>query len=169
VLRQGQTFAYVVGVLALAAISGCSSSGATTGLAHCLVGKWTELAETIVTTDNGAPVFLKGHGRVLDFSADGYETVNYNSATPLTGTVGGKTYVDIERGTIGYRVVAHDGILTFSDDDFSHFHESVTLSGVSVRATPTRSPPVHYTCGGDDQTQNGNAGTGALFRRMDAP
>jgi hypothetical protein len=149
-------------------MGGCSSGAPPATVAPCLIGRWSELGETIVASDHGAPVFLKGRGRVLDFSADGYETVDDNGATPLTGRRGGKPYRDRQRGTIRYRVSTHDGTLTFSDDDFSHFHESVTPGGVPVTATPTDSPPVRYTCGADDQAQTGNAGTVALFKRITA-
>jgi hypothetical protein len=155
-------------VLVLVALSGCSSGTTSAGLDRCLIGKWTELGETIVTTDDGSPVFLKGHGRVLDFATDGYETVNYNSASPLTGIVGGQPYVDIQRGTIRYRVTTQDGIMTFSDDDFSHFHQSVTIGGVPVASHTTDASPVQYTCSGNDQTQTNNAGTGGLFKRAQA-
>ncbi len=126
------------------------SGGAAAGpLDECLVGTWSTVEHVEDWSTDQGEAELSGLERVMRFSADGIQTVTYDSS-PATIATGGQELPAVFDGEVVYRTSTADGTMSFQVESAEG---SVTIDPTGQARVEELKPgtgDVSYTC--DDTT-----------------
>jgi hypothetical protein len=137
----------------------------------CLVGTWRSASEQQQLDVTGVgPVTVTGSGVVLHIGPDGTDLVDYDSASPYTGTPNGHRLEITIAGTVRGTIRTSDGTITFKDMSATGSVTAAVDGNVvtTIGLTPD-TDPVSYTCSGDTATEHGAQYTVELTRTSRLP